>query len=141
MKRKVKETFVYGDYVFDITAAKSLVVDRVCTCYYQVTDKVHYYFGDDEIVWEHNPDFPGTKRLASQLGCISIDKHRALTDEINLSYPLIGVFLHSELIIIDGYHRIYKAWKTGVKTLPLYILTMEECDVISKRIVLNEQIH
>jgi len=139
VKKAIKEIFTYGDYVFDITAAKELIKDIPVVCTYRITDRLNHFFGDDEIVWEHNPDLPGTKRLASQLGVISIDKHRALTDVINLTYPIIAVFIDNELLVIDGYHRLYKAWKTGVKVLPMQILSPESCALICTRKVLKEK--
>jgi hypothetical protein len=63
--------------------------------------------------------------LAQWLGLIRVDKGYAMTTDP--AEPLI-VVQHPKAgrIPIDGWHRVYKAWKTGQDTMLFYLLDEAE---------------
>jgi len=71
------------------------------------------------------------EEIKQYFGYVKVNK--AYADKIDLSkiQPLIAVTLKDEdggkfALVIDGWHRIYKAMKSGVKELPAYLLTLRE---------------
>jgi hypothetical protein len=69
---------------------------------------------------------------ADMLRMVGINKQHALGPDIDLTKPLIVVwFPHlNGGMVIDGWHRIYRATVEGVAELPSYLLTLEEADAI-----------
>lgn len=57
-----------------------------------------------------------------------IDAERAM--EADLARPLLFIPFFGEMLLIDGWHRLYKAACLGVEELPMYLLTQEEADSI-----------
>ena len=55
-----------------------------------------------------------------------LDEARALTRD--LSKPLLFVPFKDSHQLIDGWHRLFKAAKTGVDVLPALVLTQEDAD-------------
>jgi hypothetical protein len=65
-----------------------------------------------------------------------IDVAHALGPEIDLSKPLLGIVFETwdekagevkkHLRIIDGHHRLYRARREGLETLPIILLSAEE---------------
>lgn len=54
-----------------------------------------------------------------------IDREYAMTTD--LSVPLIAAtFEGGGIQVIDGYHRFYRAYKEGVESLPLHVLSEAE---------------
>jgi hypothetical protein len=53
-----------------------------------------------------------------------IDREHAL--QADLSVPLIFVPLGEEALLLDGWHRLWKAAALGVPELPMFLLTKEE---------------
>lgn len=47
--------------------------------------------------------------------------------EANLNEPvLLASLADGSTRLVDGFHRLYKAWALGLLTLPAYLLTREE---------------
>jgi hypothetical protein len=50
--------------------------------------------------------------------------------EADLTRPLLFIPFFGETLLIDGWHRLYRAACLGVEELPMYLLTQEEADAI-----------
>ncbi len=48
----------------------------------------------------------------------------------DLSKPVIFLPFKGEHLLVDGWHRLYRAVTESVETLPCYILTEEEAGVV-----------
>ena len=70
----------------------------------------------------------GLDRPQSEESAAMVDEKRAMSTAIDTSVPVILVLLAgaSSPILIDGLHRLYKAYREGKKTIPCYALTSEE---------------
>ncbi len=61
-----------------------------------------------------------------------IDETRAMSEEIDTNIPVILALIQgdegeeSKPILIDGLHRLYKAFREGKETIPCYALTPDE---------------
>jgi len=63
--------------------------------------------------------------------CPDMDKKKALNlPGQALLCPILFVPHHGKHVLIDGWHRVYKAAVQGFPVLPAYILTQEEADTI-----------
>lgn len=115
------EAFRLAGRVWNVTLAKSLVVDRepaievpVAAQYEAwLTDRVHRT-ADGQLARPSGPRW------------VIVDEDHAMSDATDLSVPLIAADLGDQFLVIDGWHRIYKAYHTGVGSLPSRVLTREE---------------
>ncbi len=57
-----------------------------------------------------------------------IDRSYALSTD--LTQPLLFIPFLGSVLLIDGYHRLWKAARLGVAFLPAFFLTQEEADTI-----------
>jgi DNA repair protein RadC len=48
----------------------------------------------------------------------------------DLTKPLLFIPFFGESLLVDGWHRLYKAACHGVAELPMYLLTQEEADIV-----------
>ncbi|MFD8529473.1 hypothetical protein ACFV0L_18835 [Streptosporangium canum] len=97
---RMREVFHFGPYAWNITAAERVVEGR-------------------------EPDCITVERAAALLFLVYIDEAHAAT--VDLTKPLIlAPFADTGNIPIDGWHRIWKAQREGVETLPACALTPEE---------------
>ena len=73
------------------------------------------------------------KEAAENLGLLVIDKEHAET--VDLTKPLIGIIHETEkyLLIIDGWHRIYKAYTKNIKTLSCIVLDVADSKKVKVR--------
>lgn len=71
-------------------------------------------------------------KYARVLKTVSVRKRKALGAEFDLRVPIIIAAIkhrgREKLLPIDGWHRIYKAWKLGIKALPACVMTRGESD-------------
>lgn len=65
-------------------------------------------------------------KLFNTGGCRHVSKRRALAPEMDLRWPLIAIQTNGGVLLIDGWHRVYKAKKRGVAQLRGYVLLPEE---------------
>jgi len=83
-----------------------------------------------ELVAGKEPDQASLDGIDGMLSMIRINKEHAMSDEVDLSRPLIAVPItvdgETSNVVIDGWHRIYKARQQGLATLPSYVLSAEE---------------
>ncbi|TDD97198.1 hypothetical protein [Actinomadura rubrisoli] len=78
---------------------------------------------------------PGPVTSINILAPVELNREHAMSTD--LSKPLIVASLGDKggSLIIDGYHRLYKAYKTEVKELPFHKLSIEETEqIMEKRI-------
>jgi hypothetical protein len=68
-------------------------------------------------------DFGLTPAQLHQQYC-GLDEAYAM--ETDLKEPLLFVPFQGEAQLVDGFHRVMKALKTGVRVLPCYVLTPEQ---------------
>lgn len=111
----VTQVFSFNEYAWDIVAAAELTTARA----HRGTD-VTLPLG--QLV----RNFLGVDGMGGLGGRIEIKPERALTDPaVDTSRPPIVVLYPPTglAIPVDGWHRIYKAWKLGHDTLPAYLLT------------------
>ena len=113
-------------------------------------DQVFSY--DTEDGWQHHWSVAEAKRRAEATAVLEevslsetgmnlarirqlypdLDEKRALTRD--LSQPLLFLPFYGQHVLIDGWHRTYKALLTGVDILPCYTLTEQDtyaCLIIS----------
>ena len=55
-----------------------------------------------------------------------LDEKRALTRDLTI--PLLFLPFYGQHVLIDGWHRTYKALLTGVDILPCYVLTEQDAN-------------
>jgi hypothetical protein len=70
----------------------------------------------------------GTLAQVLWQGRIPIDRDYVLSGRVDLTVPLIAVtlpWLRTEVVLIDGWHRVAKALADGVDELPMHLLTPE----------------
>jgi hypothetical protein len=101
--KKEKETFTYLYLKFDIALAKWIIegTPRELECI------------------EPGPAW-------SML--VHIDKEHAMTTDVTKPLIVAQIVLDRQVValLIDGHHRNYKAFKTGVKEVPVHLLTVKE---------------
>ncbi|NRQ31350.1 ParB N-terminal domain-containing protein [Nonomuraea sp. NN258] len=97
---RMREVFRFGFFGWNISAAERIVEGR-------------------------EPDVVRVADVAPMLWLVYVKEDHAAT--VDLSKPLI-VAPVPELgtLVIDGWHRIWKARKAGVETLPAVLLTPDE---------------
>lgn len=98
------EFFRFGDTVWDIAKAEKLVAGR--------SPNWSVRPADAKVYWEQ--------------GWVDVDPDHASTAD--LSRPVIGIPSNVEgsHFIIDGWHRLYRAYAEDVSSLPAHLLTREE---------------
>lgn len=117
------QRFYFGPWIFNIDRAQALIADRSrATLSVPVAAWARAY-GLDSLGEEHGsislvgpgPDF---------------DPEYAMTTD--LTEPVIVATMRSDdtsqvaPLLIDGTHRLYRAYKEGIDTLPAHLLNVEE---------------
>ena len=69
--------------------------------------------------------------LASLLGFVRINKEHA--QGVDLNKPVLLIMVEGSLVLIDGYHRTYKAKQKNIKTLKGYVLEEDQAESIKVR--------
>ncbi len=87
---------------FDVTKAKAFIAGRVPNG----TINVANFQGFASMIW--------------------IDEKRAMSDAVDLTWPMIVANLAPDMLPIDGWHRFHKASKLGIEKLDCHVLTEEE---------------
>jgi hypothetical protein len=94
-----------------------------------------------ELCKDKEPEEAGIESVFSMFALIAIDKKYAESDEVDLTKPIIVAKITTlkdtseekpMMIPIDGWHRLWKAHKKGVTTLPVFVLEGWETDLIMK---------
>jgi hypothetical protein len=121
-----RQEFHFGTWIFDVTAAEKLIGPDRRTVPIDVAGWAHAY-GLDR-------DNPSTVPLLGPGP--EFDREYAMTTD--LSRPLLlatvpRVSGEPYALLIDGTHRIYKAWREGVPELAAHELTEQETAAIVLR--------
>jgi hypothetical protein len=69
---------------------------------------------------------PKDGRQVLKIGGIKVEWTRVDNEEVDLTVPIILAETKYGTMVIDGWHRIAKAYTLGLKTLPGVVLTKEE---------------
>jgi hypothetical protein len=83
--------------------------------------------GKHELLSFHLADFDVTVEQVKAL-YPTIDPKRAETAD--LKQPILAIPFFEQFLIIDGWHRLYRAAVENVPALPMYFLTAAEADAI-----------
>lgn len=137
------EQFYLFNRAFDITAAWNLIARTRKTQMIGI-ESIYKQFLDgndvdleDERNWE-KIDEKGSRRLKKiALPLISIDIEKAMSDEVDYSIPLLVAPMlggkTTSFMVIDGWHRLFKAYKVGIKELPAFVLSTAETRLVTLR--------
>ncbi|MFI5893823.1 hypothetical protein ACIA5D_27350 [Actinoplanes sp. NPDC051513] len=122
MTGRQQQWFHFGPWVFDIDAAQALIASAPRDALaLDVTTWATAYgltrLDDPTRVNLIGPTSDGIDRLYA----MSTD----LTEPVLLGRVRVGAIPPAALLI-DGVHRLYRAWHEGVPWLPAYLLTAEE---------------
>lgn len=92
-----------------------------------------YLKGNDQTPLEMDKETGKWKRFVS-VGLAEMEPDVAFADKVDLSIPSLWLKLaHKDTaghLLIDGRHRLYKAYHQDVQELPAYILSPEEGSII-----------
>lgn len=123
VSRRPNQRFHFGPWVFDIDKAQALIKEAPRETRSLVVDAWALFYGlDDTRDDEHSMSLigPGPE----------FNRRYAMTT--NLEEPVIVAMLRSEEtgeespLLIDGTHRLFRAYQDGVAALPAYVLSVEE---------------
>jgi hypothetical protein len=121
--RRPNQHFHFGPWVFDIDKAQDLVSEQPWEVRSLVVEAWAQFYGlDDNHDDRHSVSLigPGPE----------FNRRYAMTTD--LAEPVIVATLHSEEtgeespLLIDGTHRLFRAYQEGVESLPAYVLSVEE---------------
>ena len=123
IERREQQWFVIGEAAFDVERAHALLRGRSVSARIPVVDWVRMY-GLDAI--NQDGDSCSGGRIAQIQGFDVAHAMRA-----DLSRPLIVALLPGRRggvypLVIDGRHRLYRAWREKVEYLPAQVLTPDE---------------
>ncbi|MEU5943800.1 hypothetical protein ABZ807_32655 [Micromonospora sp. NPDC047548] len=127
--------FHFGPWVFSIDAAEALITTTPRDTQHLDVPTWAAAYGLTHL---DNPH----QRAVSLVGPISSTLDRAYAMATDLTKPLILCHLsingHPPApLLIDGTHRLYRAWREGVPRLPAYLLTAEETRQIQDTVLLG----
>ena len=132
--RQRNQSFVFGAFVFNVDRAQQIVAEDLREVdELSVTPWAQYYGLDDDD--PHHASFFSPRNL---------DRDYAMTTD--LDDPLLVATLQNSRgklfsLLIDGTHRLYKAYKQGVLVLPAYVLDEEESLSIREDPFVNSPVH
>jgi hypothetical protein len=115
------EAFKLGGRMWNVGLAKDLVATRAPSVEVPVAPQYEAWLTDQL----HRTADGGWARPSGARWVI-VDEEHAMSEVTDLSVPLIAADLGDQYLVIDGWHRIYKAYHTGVASLPCRVLTEAE---------------
>lgn len=142
--KRQDEWFTFAFREFDVAAAWRLIEKGREMKTISTESAYDYYLKDNdfdfnaESNWSEPNDRGGRRmiKMPSLIG-VTIDIKKAMSDEVDYSVPLLVAPIFAEgkfagHVVIDGWHRAYKAYKQGVKELPAFVLTEKEAKQITR---------
>ena len=122
---KERETFNFMGLDFDVTKAKEMIeaktkgLEETTIDIEEMVMSIQHDIGPDGKLY-FEEEIPKNIKKWSATMEIGIDYERA--KKVKVEGYAIGIQFKSEFggCIIDGWHRIYKAYKTGIKTMKCY---------------------
>jgi len=133
MLRQREQYFYFMHMRFDIAKAQQMIAENIEDMPIVTIDVEEVY---NSFLAGHDHK-PGEKLLVSLIS-IAIDKEHAMSDAIDLRVPLIAgkvafnpyVPLEGdtapENMLLDGWHRVYRAHHEGIETLEAYMFEPEQ---------------
>lgn len=115
------EGFRLAGRLWNVTLAKELVHGRAPTEEVPVAPQYQAWLTDEP---KRTPY--GVEARPSGPRWVLVDEEKAMGLDTDLTEPLIAADLGDHFLVIDGWHRIYKAFHTGISTLPCRVLTPQE---------------
>jgi hypothetical protein len=130
-----QQWFHFGPWVFSIDAAEALIIAAPRDTRPLDVPTWATAYGLTRL---DDPD----PRTVGLLGPASHALHRAYAMTTDLTKPVIVAQLDISgnppaALLIDGTHRLYRAWRDGVPRLPAYLLTIEETRQIQDNALLG----
>jgi hypothetical protein len=126
-ERRPNQRFYFGVWVFDVDRAQALIVERPRETHRLPVGLWARFYGlDDNREDRHSISLIGPGP--------NFDRRYAMTTDLN--EPVIVAMLRNEdagedaPLLIDGTHRLFRAYTEGVAELPAYVLSMDESQVI-----------
>lgn len=118
------EGFTYVHLRWDVAKAWTLVADVAPDSHITVAEWAPALFGapSPEAMLDPSRIYVG----------VGVDTAWCLTNDVDLTRPVLVVTRTlpnggaTVTLMIDGYHRLYRAWHDGVETLPAIMLTPEQ---------------
>ncbi len=120
------ERFCFLLAEWSVTRAKEIVEGRAPHARLNAIRAANQWLDEDGPIRWSEPDEQGWRTQLSYDGAIGIDRDHALSDAIDITIPIIMIRLAGGVMVIDGWHRIFRARHEGVEYLAAHILTEEE---------------
>lgn len=132
------EEFVFVSREFDVSAAWRLIAKDRKTDSVNVPKLYEDFLKDNDFDFFADSNFTerdekGARRMIRSFSLfgINISKPKAMSDEVDITVPvLVAPIIVDDVVkshmVIDGWHRVYKAHKQGVESLPAFVLTVKE---------------
>lgn len=118
------EGFTYVHLSWDVAKAWTLVADVEPGSHVTVAEWAPALFGAPS---------PEAMRDKSRIYVgVGVDTDWCLANDLDLTRPVLVVTRdlpnggEAVTLMIDGYHRLYRAWHDGVETLPAILLTADQ---------------
>lgn len=118
-----RQWFYFGPWAFSIGEADALIADQP-----REPDRLNVAAWADGygLTQIDDPD----PRSISLIGPTRAGLNREYAAGADLTKPVLVATLEVDgaptALLIDGVHRLYRAWREGVTTLPAYLLTVAE---------------
>lgn len=123
--KSMQETFQFGSYRFDVTMINEMIKLRTINYSDSITNIENYA----KHVLALDRDRPG-QRPYSLLMRINYDHLDTITDR-RLEDPIIVMQTKMGAMVIDGNHRVAKAYMKGINELPSFVIDLEQGDKLN----------
>ena len=123
----------FGPWLFNINSARAIIAERPRDVRFLPVEPWAYFYGLDN-----------TDEAVSPFSVQHLDRDYAMTTD--LREPLLVATLrtseHQQFpLLIDGTHRLYRAYVEHVAELPTYVLTAEESLAIREDGFIGSPVH
>lgn len=112
------QRFQFGPWLFNVNGARAILAERPRDNKSLPVEPWTRFYGLDN-----------TDEAVSLFSVLHLDRDYAMTTD--LDEPVLVATLQSSLskrfpVLIDGTHRLYKAYVRGIEELPAYVLDVDE---------------
>lgn len=132
------ERFTFVSREFDVSAAWALIAKDRKTETVNVLKLYEDFLKDNDFDFFADSNYTerdekGARRMIQTMSffAISVNKDKALSDVVDFTVPVLvsPIIVDDDVksyMVIDGWHRIYKAHKHGLTEMPAFVLTVKE---------------
>jgi len=125
--------FQFGPWLFNVNTARAIIAERPRDVRFLPVEPWAYFYGLDN-----------TDEAVSVFSVQDLDRDYAMITD--LDEPVLVATLRSSLskhfpLLIDGTHRLYKAYVQGVAKLPAYVLDVDESLAIREDGFIGSAVH